>query len=104
MASLNSCNIHCLPDNTQYATSHDIEYERFMRVRHAMLALLSEGPQYGLRLREEFEDRNGEAWPLNAGQVCTTLQGLGPDGPAGSNGSGAPSPGLTRGRRRVPDA
>ena len=29
-----------------------------------MLALLSEGPQYGLRLREEFEHRTGEVWPL----------------------------------------
>ena len=28
-----------------------------MRIRHAMLALLTEGPRYGLRLREEFEDR-----------------------------------------------
>ncbi len=36
-----------------------------MSVRHAMLALLSEGLRYGLRLREEFEDRTGEVWPLN---------------------------------------
>jgi hypothetical protein len=28
-------------------------------------ALLSEGPRYGLRLREEFEDRIGKARPLN---------------------------------------
>ena len=26
-----------------------------MSVRHALLALLSEGPEYGLQLREEFE-------------------------------------------------
>ena len=26
-----------------------------MSVRHALLALLSEGPKYGLQLREEFE-------------------------------------------------
>jgi DNA-binding PadR family transcriptional regulator len=45
-------------------------------VRHAMLALLSEGPKYGLRLREEFEERTGEVWPLNVGQVYTTLQRL----------------------------
>jgi DNA-binding PadR family transcriptional regulator len=49
-------------------------------VRHAMLALLSEGPKYGLRLREEFEDRTGEIWPLNVGQVYTTLQRLERDG------------------------
>jgi len=49
-------------------------------VRHAMLALLSEGPKYGLRLREEFEARTGEVWPLNVGQVYTTLQRLERDG------------------------
>jgi hypothetical protein len=44
-------------------------------VRHALLALLSEGPKYGLRLQQEFEERTGEVWPLNVGQVglmCTT--------------------------------
>ena len=51
-----------------------------MSVRHAMLAMLSEGPSYGLRLREEFEDRTGEVWPLNVGQVYTTLQRLERDG------------------------
>ena len=69
-----------------------------------MLALLTEGPQYGLRLREEFEDRTGEVWPLNVGQVHTTLQRQERDGLAGPDGSAAPSVGLTRGRRRVPDA
>lgn len=47
-----------------------------MSVRHALLALLSEGPKYGLQLREEFEFRTGEVWPLNVGQVYTTLQRL----------------------------
>jgi DNA-binding PadR family transcriptional regulator len=51
-----------------------------MSVRHALLALLSEGPKYGLRLREEFEFRTGEVWPLNVGQVYTTLQRLERDG------------------------
>src|SRR5204863_198349 len=51
-----------------------------MSVRHAMLALLSEGPSYGLQLREEFEARTGEVWPLNVGQVYTTLQRLERDG------------------------
>jgi DNA-binding PadR family transcriptional regulator len=49
-------------------------------VRHALLALLSEGPKYGLRLREEFEAGTGEVWPLNIGQVYTTLQRLERDG------------------------
>jgi DNA-binding PadR family transcriptional regulator len=49
-------------------------------VRHAMLALLSEGPKYGLQLSQEFEARTGEVWPLNTGQVYTTLQRLERDG------------------------
>jgi DNA-binding PadR family transcriptional regulator len=49
-------------------------------VRHALLALLSEGPKYGLQLRQEFEARTGEVWPLNVGQVYTTLQRLERDG------------------------
>ena len=51
-----------------------------MSVRHAMLALLSEGPKYGTQLRDEFEARTGEVWPLNVGQVYTTLQRLERDG------------------------
>jgi DNA-binding PadR family transcriptional regulator len=51
-----------------------------MSVRHALLALLSEGPKYGLQLRYEFENRTGEVWPLNVGQVYTTLQRLERDG------------------------
>ncbi|MET8308567.1 helix-turn-helix transcriptional regulator [Micromonospora sp. NPDC005173] len=47
-----------------------------MSIRHAMLALLTEAPKYGLQLRQEFEARTGEVWPLNVGQVYTTLQRL----------------------------
>jgi DNA-binding PadR family transcriptional regulator len=57
-----------------------------MSVRHALLALLSEGPKYGLRLREEFETGTGEVWPLNIGQVYTTLQRLERDGLVESDG------------------
>jgi DNA-binding PadR family transcriptional regulator len=56
-------------------------------VRHALLALLSEGPKYGLQLREEFEARTGEVWPLNVGQVYTTLQRLERDGLVESEGA-----------------
>jgi DNA-binding PadR family transcriptional regulator len=49
-------------------------------VRHALLALLAEKPRYGLQLRQEFEARTGEVWPLNVGQVYTTLQRLERDG------------------------
>ena len=57
-----------------------------MSVRHALLALLSEGPKYGLQLRHEFEERTGEVWPLNVGQVYTTLQRLERDGLIQSDG------------------
>jgi DNA-binding PadR family transcriptional regulator len=56
-----------------------------MSVRHALLALLSEGPKYGLQLRQEFEESTGEVWPLNVGQVYTTLQRLERDGLIESN-------------------
>jgi DNA-binding PadR family transcriptional regulator len=63
-----------------------------MSVRHALLALLSEGPKYGLQLREEFESRTGEVWPLNVGQVYTTLQRLERDGLVESDGSADDGP------------
>ena len=63
-----------------------------MSVRHALLALLSEGPKYGLQLREEFEAGTGEVWPLNIGQVYTTLQRLERDGLAESDGSDTEGP------------
>lgn len=47
-----------------------------MSVRHALLGLLSSGPKYGMQLRNEFEAGTGEAWPLNVGQVYSTLQRL----------------------------
>lgn len=57
-----------------------------MSVKHALLALLSDGPKYGLQLRQEFESRTGEVWPLNIGQVYTTLQRLERDGLVESDG------------------
>jgi DNA-binding PadR family transcriptional regulator len=63
-----------------------------MSVRHALLALLSEGPKYGLQLREEFVERTGEVWPLNVGQVYTTLQRLERDGLVESDDATDPGP------------
>ena len=51
-----------------------------MSVPHALLALLNEGPKYGLQLQQEFEWRTASIWPLNVGQVYTTLQRLERDG------------------------
>ena len=58
-----------------------------MSVRHSLLALLSEGPKYGFQLRQEFEASTGDVWPLNVGQVYTTLQRLERDGYAESDDS-----------------
>jgi DNA-binding PadR family transcriptional regulator len=55
-------------------------------VRHALLGLLSEGAKYGHQLRQEFEARTGDVWPLNVGQVYTTLQRLERDGLVESEG------------------
>jgi DNA-binding PadR family transcriptional regulator len=63
-----------------------------MSVPHALLALLSEGPKYGLQLRQEFEARTGEVWPLNVGQVYTTLQRLERDGLVESDDAGREGP------------
>jgi DNA-binding PadR family transcriptional regulator len=63
-----------------------------MSIRYALLALLSEGPKYGLQLRQEFEERTGEVWPLNVGQVYTTLQRLERDGLVESDDTGTEGP------------
>jgi len=47
-----------------------------MSVRSALLALLQVGPRHGYQLKAEFDEITGEAWPLNYGQVYTTLQRL----------------------------
>ena len=51
-----------------------------MSIRHSLLALLQDRPRYGYQLRIEFEDRTGSSWPLNIGQVYTTLDRLERDG------------------------
>ncbi len=51
-----------------------------MSIRQAMLALLEQQPMYGYQLRAEFEQRTGATWPLNVGQVYTTLSRLERDG------------------------
>jgi DNA-binding PadR family transcriptional regulator len=51
-----------------------------MSIRHGLLALLSRGPMYGYQLRTAFEESTGGTWPLNIGQVYTTLARLERDG------------------------
>ena len=63
-----------------------------MSVRHALLALLSDGPKYGLQLREEFEAGTSEVRPLNVGQLYATLGRLEREGLVASDGSEAAGP------------
>ena len=51
-----------------------------MSIRQSLLALLAEGECHGYQLRQEFELRTGGTWPLNIGQVYTTLSRLQRDG------------------------
>ncbi|MBC9226136.1 PadR family transcriptional regulator [Aeromicrobium sp. 636] len=51
-----------------------------MSVRHGLLALLAATPHYGAELRAEFERRTGGTWPINIGQVYSTLGRLQRDG------------------------
>ncbi|NNM47987.1 PadR family transcriptional regulator [Knoellia koreensis] len=51
-----------------------------MSVKQGLLALLATRPMYGAQLRAEFEARTGGTWPLNVGQVYTTLGRLERDG------------------------
>lgn len=57
-----------------------------MSIRHSLLALLQDQPRYGYQLRAEFENRTGATWPLNIGQVYTTLDRLERDGLAARDG------------------
>ncbi|WP_420111188.1 PadR family transcriptional regulator [Pseudactinotalea sp.] len=51
-----------------------------MSVKHGLLALLAEEPMGVYRLRKEFEARTGGSWPINIGQVYSTVQRLERDG------------------------
>ncbi|SEN45092.1 PadR family transcriptional regulator [Actinacidiphila rubida] len=73
-----------------------------MSIRHGLLALLERGPRYGYQLRTEFESRTGSTWPLNVGQVYTTLARLERDGlvvPAGEDEAGHALYAITDGGR-----
>jgi DNA-binding PadR family transcriptional regulator len=67
-------------------------------VKLGLLALLDEQPMYGYQLHTTFRERTGDTWPLNIGQVYTTLQRLERDGlveAAGDDGDGHQIYGLT---------
>jgi DNA-binding PadR family transcriptional regulator len=51
-----------------------------MAVREGLLVLLRDGPSHGYGLKAAFERVTGGVWPLNVGQVYTTLERLERDG------------------------
>ncbi len=51
-----------------------------MSIRQSLLAILDQGPCYGYQLRGEFDRRTGSTWPLNVGQIYSTLERLERDG------------------------
>ena len=56
-----------------------------MTVRHALLAILDQGPCYGYQLRAEYARRTGAA--VNVGQIYTTLERLERDGLVDNRGA-----------------
>jgi DNA-binding PadR family transcriptional regulator len=59
-------------------------HTQYMSIRHGLLALLEREPMYGYQLRTEFDATTGSTWPLNVGQVYTTLARLERDGLVGA--------------------
>ncbi|MDM4761942.1 PadR family transcriptional regulator [Galbitalea sp. SE-J8] len=59
-----------------------------MSVRLGLLAILDQAPCHGYLLRAEFESRTGGTWPVNVGQVYTTLDRLERDGLVSREGDG----------------
>lgn len=59
-----------------------------MTVRHSILAILADQPAHGYGLKTRFETSTAGAWPLNVGQVYTTLARLQRDGLVEAEGSG----------------
>lgn len=51
-----------------------------MSIKHALLGIIAEAPGHGYDLKSRFDERVGEFWPLNFGQIYTTLERLYQDG------------------------
>lgn len=64
-----------------------------MTIPSSLLAILAEGPSHGYAIKTRFEQHTAGAWPLNVGQVYTTLGRLERDGLV------AEEPGEEEGRR-----
>src|SRR5712692_10143246 len=62
-------------------------------VQYAILALLAQRPRHGYDLRDAFEAALGGNWPLNSGQIYSSLERLLRDGlvaEAGTERGGGP--------------
>ena len=59
-----------------------------MSVKMGILALLERSSAYGYQLKQEFEASTGGRWPVNVGQVYTTLDRLERDGLVRRTGEG----------------
>lgn len=55
-------------------------HTEYVSVREGLLSLLHDDPSYGFQLKTRFEVATGGTWPLNVGQVYTTLDRLERDG------------------------
>ncbi len=78
-----------------------------MSVHHSLLAILASQPSHGYGLKAAFERSTAGAWPLNVGQVYTTLARLERDGfvePEGLDASPRQTWRITEvGRKRLAD-
>lgn len=59
-----------------------------MSVKHSLLAILADQPAHGYGLKSRFENSTARTWPLNVGQVYTTLHRLERDGLVEAAGAG----------------
>lgn len=60
----------------------------YVSVRLGLLALLDDDDMHGYQLKSAFEAHTGGVWPLNIGQVYTTLARLERDGLVAGTGGG----------------
>jgi DNA-binding PadR family transcriptional regulator len=51
-----------------------------MAVKYALLGLLADAPMHGYDLKRAFDDKLGDIWTLNVGQIYTTLERLKAEG------------------------
>jgi DNA-binding PadR family transcriptional regulator len=58
-------------------------------IKYGILALLRDRPGYGYQLRAAFEETTGSTWPVNIGQIYTTLGRLERDGLVAKTGEDA---------------